>query len=67
MAGFAFFPPGAYVPLSENPLHWACHLTLPWLSIALVTAATYSRLTRAAMLYTLREDYINTARANGRD
>ena len=65
MAGFAFFPPGAYVPLSENPVQWARHLILPWLSIALVTAATYSRLTRAAMLDTLGEDYIKTARAKG--
>jgi len=65
MAGFTFFPPGAYVPLSENPVQWARHLILPWLSIALVTAATYSRLTRAAMLDTLGEDYIKTARAKG--
>jgi len=65
MAGFAFFPPGAYVALSENPVQWARHLILPWLSIALVTAATYSRLTRAAMLDTLGEDYIKTARAKG--
>src|SRR5262249_41620694 len=65
MAGFAFFPPGAYVPLSENPAQWARHLVLPWLSIALVTAATYSRLTRNAMLDVLGEDYIKTARAKG--
>jgi peptide/nickel transport system permease protein len=65
MAGFAFFPPGAYVPLSEDPAQWARHLILPWLSIALVTAATYSRLTRGAMLDVLGEDYIKTARAKG--
>jgi peptide/nickel transport system permease protein len=65
MAGYAFFPPGAYVPLLEDPVQWARHLILPWLSIALVTAATYSRLTRAAMLDALGEDYIKTARAKG--
>ena len=65
MAGYAFFPPGAYVPLTENPAEWARHLILPWLSIALVTAATYSRLMRGSMLDVLNEDYIRTARAKG--
>jgi len=65
MAGFSFFPPGAYVPLTENAAQWARHLILPWFSIALITAATYSRLTRGAMLDVLGEDYIRTARAKG--
>jgi peptide/nickel transport system permease protein len=65
VAGYDFFPPGAYVPLSENPAEWARHLILPWLSIALVTAATYSRLMRGSMLDVLGEDYIRTARAKG--
>jgi peptide/nickel transport system permease protein len=65
VAGFAFFPPGAYVPLTENPVEWARHLILPWMAIALVTAATYSRLTRGAMLDVLGEDFIRTARAKG--
>ncbi|HET9217478.1 MAG TPA: ABC transporter permease [Terriglobia bacterium] len=65
MAGYSFFPPGAYVPLTESAAQWARHLILPWLSIALITAATYSRLTRGAMLDVLGEDYIRTARAKG--
>jgi peptide/nickel transport system permease protein len=65
MAGYAFFPPGAYVPLTESITQWARHLILPWFSIALITAATYSRLTRGAMLDVLGEDYIRTARAKG--
>ena len=65
MAGYSFFPPGAYVPLTESATQWARHLLLPWLSIALITAATYSRLTRGAMLDVLGEDYIRTARAKG--
>ena len=65
MAGFELFPPGSYVAFSDNPLQWARFLILPWLSIALVTAATYSRLTRSAMLDALEEDYIRTARAKG--
>jgi len=65
MAGYALFPPGAYVPLTESAAQWARHLILPWFSIALITAATYSRLTRGAMLDVLGEDYIRTARAKG--
>jgi peptide/nickel transport system permease protein len=65
MAGFPLFPPGAYVPLTESVAQWARHLILPWFSIALVTAATYSRLTRGSMLDVLGEDYIKTARAKG--
>jgi peptide/nickel transport system permease protein len=65
MAGYTFFPPGAYVPLTESISQWARHLILPWFSIALITAATYSRLTRGAMLDVLGEDYIRTARAKG--
>ena len=65
MAGFEFFPPGSYVAFSDSPLQWARFLVLPWLSIALVSAATYSRLTRSAMLDVLAEDYIRTARAKG--
>jgi len=48
MMGFELFPPGSYVAFSDNPLQWARFLMLPWLSIALVTAATYSRLTRSS-------------------
>jgi peptide/nickel transport system permease protein len=65
MAGFELFPPGSYVAFSDHPLQWARFLVLPWLSVALVTAATYSRLTRSAMLEALEEDYIRTARAKG--
>ncbi len=65
MAGFALFPPGSYVAFGDSPVQWARFLALPWLSIALVTAATYSRLTRGAMLDVLEADYIRTARAKG--
>jgi len=64
-AGFQFFPPGSYVPFTESPLQWARFLTLPWFTIALVTGAAYARLTRGAMLDTLGEDYIRTARSKG--
>ena len=64
-AGFLLFPPSGYIELGQNPLQWAWHLVLPWITLALVTAAVYARLTRAQMLEVLGEDYIRTARAKG--
>jgi peptide/nickel transport system permease protein len=64
LAGIGFFPGSGYVPISD-PLEWARHLILPWIAVALTTAATYTRLTRAGMLEVLSEDYVRTARAKG--
>jgi peptide/nickel transport system permease protein len=65
LAGFDWFPAGGYVPLVQDPAEWARSLVLPWLTLALVMAATYTRLTRASMLDVLGEDYIRTARSKG--
>lgn len=65
LAGLSWFPAGGYVPLSQGLLPWAQHMVLPWLTLALVSAAAYTRLTRGAMLDVLGEDYIRTARAKG--
>jgi len=46
-------------------LEWAHDLILPWITLMLITAATYSRLSRSSLLDTLGEDYIRTARAKG--
>jgi peptide/nickel transport system permease protein len=64
-AGITLFPPSGYVPITQDPLGWAWHLILPWLTLALVCAAVYARLTRGQMLEVLGEDYIRTARAKG--
>jgi len=60
-----FFPFHGYVPLTTNPGQWFEYLILPWLTLALVTSAAYTRLTRTSMLEVLGEDYIRTARAKG--
>ncbi|WP_042368242.1 ABC transporter permease [Streptacidiphilus neutrinimicus] len=54
-----------YVPITEDPAQWAQNLLLPWLAIALVSAAGYTRLTRAGVLETLNQDHIRTLRAYG--
>jgi peptide/nickel transport system permease protein len=60
-----FFPFHGYVPLTTNPGQWFEYLILPWLTLALVTSAAYTRLTRTSMLEVLGEDYIRTARSKG--
>jgi peptide/nickel transport system permease protein len=60
-----FFPFHGYVPLTTNPGQWFEFLILPWLTLALVTSAAYTRLTRTSMLEVLGEDYIRTARSKG--
>ena len=63
--GIRIFPGSGYVPLTSNPLKWLESLALPWLTLALVSAATYTRLTRGSLLEVLSEDYIRTARSKG--
>ncbi|MBR0557086.1 ABC transporter permease [Ciceribacter sp. L1K23] len=41
------------------------HLVLPAITLAIVAAGVVARLTRAAMLEVLRQDYVRTARAKG--
>ncbi len=64
--GIHVFPfPGTWTPLHVNPLAWADNLALPWITLALVSAAVYARLSRSSLNAALHEDYIRTARAKG--
>lgn len=65
LAGIGFFPGSGYVAISSDPLGWAQHMLLPWFTVALTSAGTYTRLTRTGMLEVLSEDYIRTARSKG--
>ena len=65
LAGITLFPPGGYASLSQGVVPWLDHLVLPWFTLALVSAAIYTRLTRGSMLDVLGEDYIRTARSKG--
>ena len=65
LAGHTAFPAGGYAPFGGGLGPWAQHLVLPWFTLALVSAATYTRLTRASMLDVLGEDYVRTARSKG--
>jgi len=59
------FPTSSYVPLTEDPLRWASHLILPWLTLAVLYVGFYSRVLRSNMLDVMNEDYVRTARAKG--
>ena len=48
-----------------GPVQWAYHLILPWATFAILFAALYVRLIRAAVMETVQEDYVRTARAKG--
>lgn len=63
--GIHAFPGSGYTPFTTNPYDWFRGLVLPWLTLALVSAATYTRLARGSMLDVLGEDYIRTARSKG--
>jgi peptide/nickel transport system permease protein len=54
-----------YVPFSQGVVPWAGAMVLPWVTLAIVQAAVYTRLSRGSLLDTLGEDYIRTARSKG--
>lgn len=54
-----------YVSVFNNPFAFAKYFILPWMTLAIAYAALYTRFTRAAVLETLGEDYVRTARAKG--
>ena len=53
------------MPLTEEPLEWAYHLILPWITLAFLYVGFYSRVLRSNMLDTMNEDWVRTARAKG--
>lgn len=59
------FPSSGYVEFAEDPLDWAYHLVLPWVTLAIVYVGIYSRVLRSNMLDAMNEDYVRTARAKG--
>jgi peptide/nickel transport system permease protein len=60
-----WFPPGGYVPLSQNPVQWFTHLLLPWFTLAVLFIGFYGRVLRSNILDTINEDFVRTAKAKG--
>ena len=59
------FPATGYVEITADPLDWAYHLVLPWVTMAILYVGFYSRVLRSNMLDAMNEDYVRTARAKG--
>lgn len=55
----------SYEPITENPVAWFKSMWLPWVILAITSAAVYARMVRGNMLDVGTEDYIRTARAKG--
>jgi len=62
--GSLWLQPG-YMPFTQSPGQWLGRMILPWIAVAATQAGLTARLTRAAVLDALGEDYIQTARAKG--
>jgi len=62
---FNLLPSGDYVALTDDPIGWATHLVLPWITLAVLNGAVYARLVRSSMIEQLGLDYARTARAAG--
>ena len=60
-----WLPTGGYVPFGDSPLGWLRSLAMPAAALALTQVGLFARMTRAAMLEVLRQDYVRTARAKG--
>jgi len=62
--GFRWIEDG-YAGPTQSISAWVGHMLLPWITLAAVQAAIYTRLTRGQLLDVLGEDYIRMARAKG--
>jgi peptide/nickel transport system permease protein len=62
--GFHWINTG-YVGITSGIGPFIGHMILPWITLATVQAAVYTRLSRGQLLETLGEDYIRTARSKG--
>jgi len=60
-----WLPVQGYQPLSDGLWPWLSHLILPSIALGTVYMALIARITRAAMLDVLAQDYIRTANAKG--
>jgi hypothetical protein len=60
-----WLPVQGYTPLAKGLWPWLSNIILPSVTLALAYMALIARITRAAMLETLNQDYIRTAHAKG--
>ena len=62
---FFWVPPLGYKNFSDDPKGWFLTLVIPWITLAILYIGIYGRVLRAAIIESMQEDYIRTARAKG--
>jgi peptide/nickel transport system permease protein len=60
-----WFPVSGYEPFAESGFGTLRYIVLPALTLAFMQAGLIARMTRSAMLDTLKQDYIRTAKSKG--
>jgi peptide/nickel transport system permease protein len=60
-----WLPVQGYAPISDGFWAWLSHLILPSMALGTIYIALIARITRAAMLDVLAQDYVRTAHAKG--
>ena len=56
---------GYFSPIAEGPWKWFSGMFLAWVALGIFGCTQYTRYTRGAMVESLSEDYIRTAKAKG--
>jgi peptide/nickel transport system permease protein len=54
-----------YSGITENPWKWMTSLILPWFVLAIVSAASYVRMTRNGILEVMNEEFVRLGLAKG--
>jgi peptide/nickel transport system permease protein len=61
----SWFPTFGWSNLTDSPLDWLHHVTLPAIALGTASAASFARQLRAALIDTMSSPYIRTAWAKG--
>ncbi|GAA2320016.1 ABC transporter permease [Streptomyces kunmingensis] len=54
-----------YVPITEDPAAWFMGLLIPWVVMATIFTANYTRMSRSSMIEQLQEEHVRAAKAKG--
>lgn len=54
-----------YTGITANPIEWFMALILPWFVLAVISAATYVRMTRNGILEVMNEEFVRLGIAKG--
>jgi peptide/nickel transport system permease protein len=61
----SWLPSRGYTPIGESFTGWLQHITLPAITLGIISGSIQTRFVRSAMLEVLNENYIRTGHAKG--